>query len=252
MSAFNTLPVLKVPLAVTDYSGAVSEVKKWAAAGDRPYAVAAANTHLVTLARRDAQFAAALSQFDVLLPDGMPLVWLLNRQSARPLEDRVYGPTFMLRCLEATQGESYLHFLLGGDAELLEALREKLASQFPGLKFAGTYAPPFGNWPADEDERIIARLKEARANFVWVALGCPKQELWIARCLTQLPPAVYSAVGAAFAFHAGRLRQAPAWMQRAGLEWAFRLFTEPRRLWRRYLVHNSLFLAYLLRDALRR
>jgi len=250
--ALPTSPVLGLPLAVTDYQGAVAEVKRWAERRDRGYAVAAANTHLVTMARQDPQFAAALAHFDLLLPDGMPLVWVMNRSAVEPLKDRVYGPTFMLHCLEATQGEPWSHFLLGGDEELLGALRAKLSARFPALRFAGSYAPPFGNWPVEEDERIIARIRESGANFIWVAFGCPKQELWVARCLPKLPPGVYGAVGAAFAFHAGRVRQAPLWMQRRGLEWLFRLAAEPRRLWRRYFYYNSLFVAYLLRDALRR
>jgi N-acetylglucosaminyldiphosphoundecaprenol N-acetyl-beta-D-mannosaminyltransferase len=252
MPTIATSPVLGVPLSATDYQGAVAQVKSWAEKLDRAYAVAAANTHLVTLARQDAQFADALTHFDLLLPDGMPLVWIMNRRATRRLEDRVYGPTFMLRCLEATQGEAWSHFLLGGDTELLQALRDKLAARFPALRLAGSYAPPFGDWPAEEDDRIIARLRASGANFIWVALGCPKQERWIARCLPRLPPGVYGAVGAAFAFHAGRVRQAPMWMQRRGLEWLFRLSTEPRRLWRRYFYYNSLFVAYLLRDAFRR
>ncbi len=118
------------------------------------------------------------------------------------------------------------------------------------MSVAGSYSPPFGNWDATEDQRILDRIKASGARFIWVGLGCPKQELWLARLKTRLPPAVYCAVGAAFAFHAGRVRQAPLWMQSAGLEWAFRFATEPRRLWKRYLLYNALFIYYLLREAL--
>lgn len=240
-----TCPVLGVPLAVTDYAQAVAQAQMWAAARDRPYAVAAANTHVVALARHDADFGAALAEFDLILPDGMPLVWAMNRRLPTPLRDRVYGPTFMLHCLAATQGAAWSHYFIGGTEELLAALREKLQARFPGLRIAGSYAPPFGLWPSEEDGRIIANIRASRANFVWIGLGCPKQELWLARHKEQLPAAVYGAVGAAFAFHAGRVRQAPAWMQRTGLEWLFRLLAEPRRLWRRYFVFNSLFVFYL-------
>lgn len=247
-----TCAVLGVPLAVTDYAAAVAQAKAWALAHDRARAIAAANTHVVTLARRDPTFASGLAKFDMILPDGMPLVWAMNRRLATPLHDRVYGPTFMLRCLEATQSEEFSHYFVGGDDGLLAALVARLHEKFPALRIAGSYAPPFAPWPADEDARIVARIAESRANFVWIGLGCPKQERWLVAHLDRLAPAVYGAVGAAFAFHAGRVRQAPAWVQRAGLEWLFRLCAEPRRLWRRYLTHNSLFLAYLLRDALRR
>lgn len=248
---FRVCDVLGSPLAVLDYVKAMACVRAWAAEGTAARAVAAANTHVVTLARHDRDFGAALGKFDLLLPDGMPLVWVMNRRCHAGLSDRVYGPTFMWRCLEATQGE-FTHFLLGGSVELLETLQQKLRENFPRLHIAGSYAPPFGKWPDDEDARIIEKVAASRAHFVWVGLGCPKQEFWIARHKSRLPPAVYAAVGAAFAFHAGRVRQAPLWIQGAGLEWLFRLITEPRRLWRRYIVFNTLFLAYLLLDRLRR
>ncbi len=243
-----TVPILGVPLAVTDYAGAVAQAKAWAEARDRPYAIAAANTHLVTLARREPAYRVALEKFALLLPDGMPLVWVMNRRAAAGLRDRVYGPTFMLHCLEATQGAEWSHFFLGGTGELLGLLTDKLSARFPALRIAGTCAPPFGEWSAEEDARLVAEIRASGANFVWVGLGCPKQEQWLARVFDRLPAAVYGAVGAAFAFHAGRVRQAPPWLQRLGLEWLFRLLAEPRRLWRRYLVFNTLFVYHLLRD----
>jgi len=244
-----TCPVLGSPLAVIDYEKAAALVLAWAGAHNGAHAVAAANTHVVTLARHDGAFKEALGQFDLLLPDGMPLVWCMNRFSGAGMKDRVYGPTFMLHVLEAS-GAQYSHFLLGGSEELLEALQKTLSEKFPGIRVAGTYSPPFRQWPADEDARIIARIAESGAQFIWVGLGCPKQELWIARNKSKLPPGVYSAVGAAFAFHAGRVSQAPKWVQDRGLEWLYRLLAEPGRLWKRYLVYNSLFVFYLFRDYL--
>jgi N-acetylglucosaminyldiphosphoundecaprenol N-acetyl-beta-D-mannosaminyltransferase len=242
-----TIPVLRQQIAVTDYAGAVERCRA-AAQGRAPFLVAAANTHVVTLARRNPEFSSALARFDLVLPDGMPLVWVMNRTLRRPLEDRVYGPTFMLRCIEATQGAAFRHFFVGGTEGLLERLCERLRERFSGVEIAGTYAPPFPPWPADENERILAAIAAADAQFVWIGLGCPRQEKWLAAHRDSLPAGVYSAVGAAFAFHAGMVRQAPAWMQRHGLEWLFRLAAEPRRLFQRYLVYNSLFLAYLVRD----
>lgn len=245
------VPVLGAPLAVIDYASAVALVRMWARQGGRACAVEAANTHVVTLARHDPAFRAAMARFDLWLPDGMPLVWSLNRQlpAAERLRDRVYGPTFMLRCLEATAGRADEgHFLLGGSEELLATLREKLAARVPGAVIAGSYAPPFGPWPAGENERIFERIAASGARFIWVGLGCPKQEMWMSVNKDRLPAGVYFGIGAAFAFHAGRVRQAPAWMQRAGLEWLFRLGAEPRRLLRRYLLYNSLFIYYSLLD----
>lgn len=248
MTAAETCRVLGTPLAVTDYAGAVAQARAWAERGERARCVAAANTHVVTLARKEPAFRAALDRFDLILPDGMPLVWVMNRSLAEPLGDRVYGPTFMLRCLEATQGEPWRHLFIGGTEELLGALEGKLKARFPRLRIAPSYAPPFGEWTEAVNEQIVRHIREAGAQFIWIGLGCPKQEYWLAQQKDRLPPGVYSAVGAAFAFHAGRVKQAPLWVQRLGMEWLFRLLAEPRRLWRRYFVFNSLFLAYLVRD----
>lgn len=241
------MPLLGIRLAATDYASAVALTRTWA---NEPgvHAVAAANTHVVTLGRHDPAFAATLAQFDLIVPDGMPLVWVMNRRGAG-LRDRVYGPTLMLHAL-AQPGVS--HFLLGGSEELLERLTARLQERFPSVRIAGTYAPPFGEWTPEENARIFQKITESGAQYIWVGLGCPKQEHWIARNKAALPPGVYFAIGAAFAFHAGLVRQAPAWMQKRGLEWAYRLATEPRRLWKRYVVYNTLFLWYLLTDSLRR
>lgn len=247
-------PVLGCPLARTDYAAATALVRGWARRRDRAYAVAAANTHLVTLARHQRAFRAVMASFDLWLPDGMPLVWSMNARlpDEAKLRDRVYGPTFMLRCMAATEGqEGESHYLLGGSDELLNALREKLRERFPKLQIAGVYSPPFGEWPQEEDRRIFDAIAQSGARYVWVGLGCPKQEGWISRNLTRLPAAVYFGIGAAFAFHAGWVRQAPAWMQRAGLEWLYRMAAEPRRLLKRYLVYNSLFIWYSAIDRAR-
>ena len=247
MPAFETCPVLGIPLAVVDYASAVAVTRAWADDGATVRAVAAANTHVVALGRHDREFGAVLSQFDLVVPDGMPLVWAMNRCGAG-LRDRVYGPTLMLHAL-AQPGVS--HFLLGGSEELLEALTAKLHERFPGLSIAGSYAPPFGEWPQEENARISEKIAASGARYIWVGLGCPKQERWIARHKAALPPGVYFAIGAAFAFHAGKVSQAPAWMQNRGLEWLYRFAVEPRRLWKRYVVYNTLFVWYWLTDALR-
>ena len=242
-----------VPLAVTDYATAAAQAHEWASErgvdAQSVYAIAAANTHVVTLARRDPAFRVALAEFDLVVPDGMPLVWVMNQQGAG-LTDRVYGPTFMLHTL-ALPGVS--HFFLGGSEELLETLTRKLREKFPGLDIAGTYSPPFspaGIWTEEENGRMLSAIAASGAQCIWVGLGCPKQEFWIARNKPELPPGVYFAIGAAFAFHAGLVRQAPAWMQKRGLEWLFRLMAEPCRLWKRFAVYNSLFLWYLLVERL--
>jgi len=243
-------PVLGLGLTATDYTGVTRITREWLEGLNATpvRAVGAANTHFVTLSRRDAGFRRVLDAFDMVVPDGMPLVWVMNRRGAQ-MADRVYGPEMMLRVM-AQPGPS--HFLLGGSPEMLKRLQANLKARFPHLKIAGAYSPPFGPWPPEEDAAIRRRIAESGATITWVGLGCPKQETWIARNKPCLPPGVYFAVGAAFPFHSGMVKQAPGWMQRAGLEWIFRLLAEPRRLWKRYAVYNTLFLSYLLLDFLRR
>jgi N-acetylglucosaminyldiphosphoundecaprenol N-acetyl-beta-D-mannosaminyltransferase len=248
-----TLPVIGLPIAATDYAGAVRWVLEHASEEGGVFAVEAANTHVAALACHDPSFGATMRQFDLICPDGMPLVWALNSQlpAAEKLTQRVYGPTLMLETLKATQqrGE-FRHFLLGGKQSTLDNLTRSFATRFPGVCIAGSHSPPFGDWPADEFDRVCEAIRASRANLIWVGLGCPKQEHWIARHKDRLPPGVYFGIGAAFAFHAGEVKQAPAIFQRHGLEWAYRLAMEPRRLFKRYLTYNSLFLYHLLRNRL--
>jgi len=184
----------------------------------------------------------------------MPLVWAVNRQlnDSEKLTDRVYGPTLMLKTIETTQAQpEFKHFLLGGKQSTLDKLQARFANEFPDTSMAGAYSPPFGDWPDDEFDRICEKIRDSGANLVWVGLGCPKQEHWIAEHKNRLPPAVYFGIGAAFAFHAGEVKQAPVLLQRIGCEWLYRLCKEPQRLFKRYFTYNSLFLYYLLRDQMK-
>lgn len=249
----DTVPVIGLQVAVTDYDGAVAWVLERAEGAERAYAVAAANTHVAAHARRDAGFGEAMGKFDLVCPDGMPIMWSVNTRlpGNKRLKDRVYGPSLMLETLRATESRpEFRHFLLGGREETLDKLQRRFAGEFPRVDIAGTYSPPFGDWPGDEFERISDKIRRSGANLVWVGLGCPKQEQWIGSLKDKLPPAVYFGIGAAFAFHAGEIAQAPAMVQKCGLEWAYRLLREPRRLFRRYFTYNSLFLYYSLRDKL--
>jgi len=242
-----TREVIGFPVAVTSYQEMVTWAMAAAVHGQRPYAVCAANTHVLSHARHHRSFGAVISRFDVICPDGTPLLWVINAQlaKAQKLKDRVYGPSLMLELLKATEGKKdHSHFLLGGKPETLHQLEKRFSKN----EIAGTYSPPFGPWPPDENEKIKTMIAQSGAKYVWVGLGCPKQEQWIADHLEALSPAVYFGIGAAFAFHAGEVRQAPRWIQRFGLEWLYRLCAEPRRLWKRYALHNSLFLYYLAKD----
>lgn len=248
-----TFRIIGLPVAVIDYVGAVAWIFDHASKGDRAYAVEAANTHVAALARHDPSFGEAMARFDLICPDGMPLVWAVNSQlsAADKLRDRVYGPSLMLETLKASQGKpEFRHFLLGGKPSTLQALTQNFGQQFPDATIAGSYSPPFGAWPEDEFERMCQMIRDSGANLIWVGLGCPKQERWIAAHKDQLPPGVYFGIGAAFAFHAGEVAQAPAFFQRNGLEWAYRLFREPKRLFKRYFTYNSLFLWYYAKQML--
>jgi N-acetylglucosaminyldiphosphoundecaprenol N-acetyl-beta-D-mannosaminyltransferase len=250
-----TIPIIGLPVAATTYAGAVEWILERARRNDRAYAVEAANTHVAALARSDEDFGESMRRFDLICPDGMPLVWALNSRLAATgkLSDRVYGPTLMLETLKATNGlPEFKHFLLGGKQGTLDSLTRKFAGDFPNVAIAATHSPPFGEWPESEFECIAEKIRTSGANLVWVGLGCPKQEHWIARNKHRLPPGVYFGIGAAFAFHAGEVRQSPPVLQRLGLEWAYRLAMEPRRLFKRYFVYNSLFIYHLLRERVSR
>jgi N-acetylglucosaminyldiphosphoundecaprenol N-acetyl-beta-D-mannosaminyltransferase len=187
--SLHTYPILGSPLAVLDYAKAIAIAREWSES-ENVFAVAAANTHVVSLARHDPAFRGALEKFDLLLPDGMPLVWCMNRALPHEerLRDRVYGPTFMLRLLEISSHDpGARHFLLGGPQSLLDQLAQQLVRQMPALQIAGTYVPPFGQWDEAEDLEIIRAITDSQARYIWVGLGCPKQELWIARNKHRLP-----------------------------------------------------------------
>ena len=250
----SNIPVIGLPLAVTTYAGAVEWILERAQNRNATYAVEAANTHVAALARTNEAFGEAMRQFDLICPDGMPLVWALNSKlsDGKKLTDRVYGPTLMLETFKATEGKpAFSHFLLGGKQSTLDRLIQNFGRRFPEAAISGSHSPPFGEWPESEFEIIAEKIKASGANLIWVGLGCPKQEHWIAANKHRLPPGVYFGIGAAFAFHAGEVRQAPMAFQRLGLEWAYRVTMEPRRLFKRYFTYNSLFLYHLLRDRLR-
>jgi len=247
--AFQSYRVLGTPVAVVTKEAAAAQVIAWADRGDRAYAIEAADVHVVTRARHEPEFGVCMSRFDMVCPDGMPVLWSINRElpEANRLTERVCGADLMQETMRQTaENRSQSHFLLGGAESTLEKLSETLPNTVPGVCIAGSYSPPFGEWPADEFERICQKVTDSGASHVWVGLGCPKQERWISENKHQLPPACYYGVGAAFAFHAGEISRAPMIFQQTGTEWLYRLVREPRRLWKRYFTYNSLFIRYQL------
>ena len=241
------IPILGTPVAVVDYESAIEESCRLAGTA-RPAAVAASNTHIVSLARHRPDFGEVMRRFDLVLPDGMPLRWSLNAQGAK-LTDRVYGPYFMEKMIRATP-RPWRHFFFGGTEETLRDLVTHLREIQPDIEIAGTLSPPFRAWNEMDEAEFSRTIAESKADFVWVALGGERQERWIIDNLGRHTRGVFFAVGDAFMLLAGRRAFAPAWMQRTGITWAYRLWQEPRRLWRRYTQFNSLFLFYTVRDAL--
>jgi N-acetylglucosaminyldiphosphoundecaprenol N-acetyl-beta-D-mannosaminyltransferase len=197
--------------------------------------------HGVVEAWRDPAFRDVLNGADLVTADGVPLVFM-GRLRGHDGMERVYGPTLMLRVCEGSAGTGLRHYFYGGVDGVAEQLARNLEARFPGLSVAGWYSPPFQPLTDAEEAEVSARINRSSANIVWVGLSTPKQERWAARMRTRLRANVVITVGAAFDFHTGRVRQAPAVMQRLGLEWLFRLIQEPRRLWPRYLRNNPLFL----------
>jgi N-acetylglucosaminyldiphosphoundecaprenol N-acetyl-beta-D-mannosaminyltransferase len=177
----------------------------------------------------------------LVTPDGMPLVWL-GRRAGHAGMGRVYGPDLMLELCARGVSTGLRHHFFGGGPGVVDALASRLTQRYPGLIVAGAETPPFGDMAATPDAAAVTRINQAAPHVIWVGLGTPKQERWMALHRPLLDAPVLICVGAAFDFHAGLKPQAPAWMQRAGLEWLFRLAIEPRRLWRRYLINNPWFI----------
>ena len=242
-----TATVLGVPLALTDYDGTLDWIDATAAAGRRGYVCVAA-THTVMASREDAELRRAVLGADFTVPDGQPLVWALNLLGHR-LGDRVYGPDLMDRaCARAARTGRRMYLYGGRDQGTLARLTRNLRRRHPGLQIAGGHVPPYRELTPEEEAAVAADIQRSGAEVVWVGIGVPRQEKWMARMTPRLRSQVLIGVGAAFDFHSGVMPQAPARLQRLGLEWAFRLAQEPRRLWRRYLRYNPRFVAGFARQ----
>ena len=237
--------VISLELSTLSLPEAAEQVLVWALAGESR-TVCAANVHMVMEAHDDPAFANAVNGADLVTPDGMPLVWAL-RLLGQPNTTRVYGPDLTLEVCRLASERGMPVGFYGAKPEVLQALTDRLVQRFPPLVIAYTLSPPFRALPSAEQAGILRDIQASGVRILFVGLGCPRQEKWMAEHRAELP-AVLLGVGAAFDFHAGTLRQAPGWMQRCGLEWLFRLAMEPRRLWKRYFLHNPRFLALLGRQ----
>jgi N-acetylglucosaminyldiphosphoundecaprenol N-acetyl-beta-D-mannosaminyltransferase len=237
--------VLGVRVSAVTFAQALDVVEDLIARREPAY-VTVTGVHGVMESQRDDRLRAIHNEAALVCPDGMPLVWCGHRAGAVSVE-RVYGPDLMLAVLERSLAHGWRHFFYGGREGVADLLADKMRSRYPGLQVAGTYCPPFRDLRPDEEADIAALVDDQAPDVVWVGLSTPKQERWMSRFRPRLQAPVLIGVGAAFDFHAGLVRQAPAALQRAGLEWAFRLAVEPTRLWRRYLRNNPEFVARMLR-----
>jgi N-acetylglucosaminyldiphosphoundecaprenol N-acetyl-beta-D-mannosaminyltransferase len=235
-----SVEVLGVPLALTDYERTIEWMDATIATGQRGYVCVAA-VHTVMACQEDPELRAAVLGSDLTVPDGQPLVWAMNALG-HDLSSRVYGPDLMARYCERAALTGARMFLYGGRNQgALVQLALNLRTRYPGLNIVGGYAPPFRALTVEEESFVLDEINRSQADVVWVGIGVPKQEKWMAAMRGRLRAPVLVGVGAAFDFHAGLVSQAPRWMQSMGLEWAYRLLQEPGRLWRRYLRYNPRF-----------
>ncbi|MGJ3223602.1 WecB/TagA/CpsF family glycosyltransferase [Geobacillus thermoleovorans] len=241
-------PILGVNISAVDYEYSVEAIKK-AAKNGYPLAVTALAVHGVMTGYLDKQHRKRLNGLDLVVPDGQPVRWGLNWLYKIGLEERVYGPDLTLKTAEMAAKEGIPIYLYGSTEETLNKFSENLRRKFAGLIIAGQEPSKFRRLQPDEKQEVVNRIKNSGARIVFVGLGCPRQEVWVYeyRNLLNMP---LLAVGAAFDFHAGTLKQAPSWMQKRGLEWFFRLTQEPKRLWKRYLYLNPYYLIVLFGEIL--
>jgi len=235
--------VLGVRVSAIDYNGAVQRIVD-AARMNRPLAVSALAVHGLMTGVLDQSHRYRLNQFELIVPDGHPVRWALNWLHKAKLPDRVYGPNLMLEVCRTAASTGQPIFLFGGSESLLADLKSRLIEQFPDIQIAGTRASRFRTLSDAERLELVDEIKSSGAKIAFIGLGCPRQEVFAYEMKEQLSMPLL-AVGAAFNFHAGQLSQAPSWMQDRGLEWLYRLMKEPKRLWRRYLLLNPLYVSLL-------
>jgi N-acetylglucosaminyldiphosphoundecaprenol N-acetyl-beta-D-mannosaminyltransferase len=236
--------ILGVHISAINMPQAVAAVEDWIARRERQY-VCVTPAHVVMDGYWNPEVRGWINQAGLATPDGMGIVWLLKAKGHRSVS-RVYGPDLMLTLCEDGLARGRRHYFYGGEPGVAETLAAQLTKRYPGLFVTGTFSPPFRPSTPAEDSAVIQRINDAKADILWIGIGSPRQEQWMAEHLGKINVPVMIGVGAAFDFLSGRKRQAPRWVQRAGMEWLFRLANEPRRLWRRYAQYPLFFLLVLM------
>lgn len=237
--------VLGVPVDVLTWETAVDRVALWAQQGESRY-VSICDAHSIVKASREASHRRHIEAADMVTPDGWPVAWMLRR-TVQPTQQRINGPDLMWRLLQRAEQDGLRVYFYGTTPQTLAALRQRLEAAFPRLQIVGMDSPPFRPLSPQEDAADVARINASGAQLVMTGLGCPKEDRWMFEHRGRVQ-AVTLGIGAGIDFWAGTVRRAPPWMRDHGLEWLFRLGCEPRRLWKRYLVHNSLFVWGALRQ----
>jgi N-acetylglucosaminyldiphosphoundecaprenol N-acetyl-beta-D-mannosaminyltransferase len=235
--------VLGVKVSAVNLTQAVELADEWIPAGNPGY-VCATGVHGVMEAQSDLEFRQILNHASINAPDGMPMTWVGRLQGFKKM-DRVFGPDFMTAMCLLSVERGYRNFLYGGKPGVAELLSEMLRRKFPGLQVVGTYTPPFRTLTPNEEDEILAKVREAKPHILWVGLSTPKQERFMAQYVKRLHVPLLVGVGAAFDYHTGRIRDCSEWVKRAGLQWMHRLMQDPSHLWRRYLRNNPAFLWHI-------
>lgn len=242
--------VLGTGVSALNMDTAVEQIRDWLGGTATGRYVCVTGVHGVMESFRNPVVRRAHNSADACVPDGMPMTWV-GRLRGHGGMDRVYGPDLMLALLALSARAGFTNYFYGGAEGVADELKTRMTSRFPGIQVIGTYCPPFRPLTAEEQQDLIAEIERLRPDLMWIGLSTPKQELFMAEFHDRLRCKIMLGVGAAFDFHTGRVRQAPRWMMRAGLEWFFRMCTEPRRLGPRYLRNNPAFLWRMFLQQLR-
>ena len=241
-----TINILGVKVAVTNLTSTCQTIEDWIRGQARTY-VCIAPVSTIVDCQTDPEYREIVNNSGMTTPDGMPLVWL-GKLKGNKMIQRTYGPDLMLSLCDLSQKKGYKHYFYGGSVKTNHLLAGKLKDRFPQLNIAGSFSPPLRDIHAGETEDILEQINRVKPDILWIGLGSPKQDYWMAHHRDRLNVPVMIGVGAAFNFLAGTKPQAPLWMRRLGLEWFFRLCCEPKRLWKRYLVGNTKFVYMLIKD----
>lgn len=242
--SFRILGVRVNPLEI---SSVVSEMERWISGREKHHYIVASGMHGIMEAQKNDDFKIVLETADLFVPDGFSVVWLARRKGF-PLKRRASGPDLMWSFCERGQERGYSCFFYGDTESTLSELTSRLNQEFPGLKIAGSYSPPFRDLTHEEDEQIVRMINDSKADVVWIGLGLPKQELWMYEHRNKIDAPVLVGVGAAFKFISGRVQRAPSWVGDHGLEWLWRFAQEPQRVWRRVIIDIPNFIFRLLVD----